>query len=268
MSESIPSSVASFAHRRSRHDSTVSFTFFQQPGDISEWLDEEAVEEASDDDALEGRDVYPGSPSISTRTKHGSRSRSSVEYPLLGWNGSTGPYAPTRKYGDRVSQKIYIVTEDLTAVVTGFSTTIAGFILYIVLCLLSGGIAYLLFRWLPRWRIRIIGSPTPLETCQWVAVEVSKLQFFRHRCTRLKLDRTIGVNLRHTRCQPNPMGMRFLLSLEAPTKGERRLEKMRTTNPYSWTCGFSNIDISDSVIIRSKTNLCSTTIGKILRGKM
>lgn len=178
MSESIPSSVASFAHRRSRQDSTVSFTFFQQQDEISEWLDEEAVEEASDDGILDDRDIYPGSPSISTRAKTGSRSRSSVEYPLLGRDGSTEAYTQTRRHGDRVSQKIYIVTEDLTAVVTGFSTTATGFILYALLCVLSGGVAYLLFRWLPRWRIRIIGAPTPLGKCQWVAVEVSKCQLF------------------------------------------------------------------------------------------
>lgn len=173
MSESIPSSVASFAHRRSRHDSTVSFTFFQQQ-DTSEWLDEEAVEEASSDDGiLEDSDIYPESPSISARMKSGSRSRSSVEYPLLGRNGSTEAYTHARRYGDRISQKLYIVTEDLTAVVTGFSTSVTGFIFYVVLCLLSGGIAYLLLRWIPRWRVRIIGTPTPLGKCQWVAVEVS-----------------------------------------------------------------------------------------------
>lgn len=220
MSESIPSSVASFPRRRSRQDSTVSFTFFQQPDEISEWLDEEAVEEASDDGIMGDHGIYPGSPSISTRSKTGSRSRSSVEYPLLGRNGSTGSYTQTRKYGDRVSQKIYIVTEDLTAVVTGFSTTVTGFILYAALCVLSGGVAYLLFRWLPRWRIRIIGAPTPLEKCQWVAVEVSKRQLLLlYRSYRLKFDRMIGVSLRHIPCHPNLMGMRFLLSFKASEEG-------------------------------------------------
>jgi cation-transporting ATPase 13A2 len=171
MSESIPSSIASFAHRRPRQDSTVSFTFLQQQDDTSEWLDEEAVEEVSSDDGvLEDQDAYPQSPDISARMK--SSSRSSVEYPLLGRNGSTEAYTHMRRHGDRISQKLYIVTEDLTAVVTGFSTTVAGFIIYIALCLLSGGIIYLLLRWLPRWRVRIIGTPTPIGRCEWVAVEV------------------------------------------------------------------------------------------------
>ncbi|GAO17869.1 hypothetical protein UVI_02030330 [Ustilaginoidea virens] len=51
----------------------------------------------------------------------------------------------------RSSQKIYMANEDLTIVVAG--------------------LAYLLFRWLPRWYITIVGRSCPLKDCQWAVVE-------------------------------------------------------------------------------------------------
>ena len=71
----------------------------------------------------------------------------------------------------RSSQKIYMANEDLTIVVAGFRTSAIGFLLYISLCLLSAGLAYLLFRWLPRWYITIVGRSCPLKDCQWAVVE-------------------------------------------------------------------------------------------------
>lgn len=58
-------------------------------------------------------------------------------------------------------------------VIAGFSTSWLGHLLYLSLCVLTAGIAYLVFRWLPRWRIRLTGTPSPLRTCTWVVVEVS-----------------------------------------------------------------------------------------------
>lgn len=72
----------------------------------------------------------------------------------------------------RINQKIYVVTEDLTIVVSGFTTRPLGFMVYIILCTVSLGVGFLVFRWLPRWRVRLIGSPKPLQNCSWVVVEV------------------------------------------------------------------------------------------------
>lgn len=75
----------------------------------------------------------------------------------------------------RINQKIYLVTEDLTIVVAGFTTRPFGFIIYIILCTVSLGVGFLVFRWLPRWRVRLIGSPKPLQNCSWVVIEVKPL---------------------------------------------------------------------------------------------
>lgn len=75
--------------------------------------------------------------------------------------------------GGAFSQKFYIENEDLTMVVAGFSTSSIGYLVYLTICILTAGIGYLIFRWMPRWRIKLIGAPTPLEKCTWVVVEVS-----------------------------------------------------------------------------------------------
>ncbi|KAL1958314.1 hypothetical protein VTO42DRAFT_4631 [Malbranchea cinnamomea] len=182
VSESIPSSVASFVHRRSRRESTVSFTYFQEHNEVLDWRDEAAVIDEDEDLVTFGDRHEPDLESqiMSPRSVlRPTRSRSSVEAPLL-WRQSTdGEYIRPRR-GGTVSQKIYIVTEDLTAVIAGFSTSVYGFAVYLAICVLSGGLGYLLFRWLPRWRVKLIGRPEPLYRCQWTAIENQWGQFTIH----------------------------------------------------------------------------------------
>lgn len=61
--------------------------------------------------------------------------------------------------------------EDLTIAIAGFRTRTSGYMAYIILCILSGGIAYLLLRWLPRWYISLLGQACPLKECTWVVIE-------------------------------------------------------------------------------------------------
>ena len=187
MSESVPSSVTGFANRRSRADSTASFTYFEESQESPEWIEEEAVADeggSEEDDFLDGVDHdLESAPSSPRRRKSSGFSRLSVEDPLLYRNDSTKTDTSGYGRGGRTTQKIYIVTEDLTVVVAGFSTSLPGFVVYVFLCTVSIGICFLLFRWLPRWRVRLIGCPKPLRECTWVAVEVSLL-FDANRCQR------------------------------------------------------------------------------------
>lgn len=178
MSESIPSSITGFAHRRSRADSTVSFTYMQNGEGSPEWTEEdEAITDQSDEelqDAEEANEFDSSSRSTSLeRRKSSDVSRVSIEDPLLRRHDSTRTDMSSFGRGGRSNQKIYIVTEDLTIVVSGFVTSLAGYACYWALCILSCGLAYLLFRWLPRWRVRLVGEHKPLRDCSWVAVEVS-----------------------------------------------------------------------------------------------
>ncbi|CAG8392173.1 unnamed protein product [Penicillium salamii] len=183
ISESIPSSVVSFAHRRSRADSTVSFTYFQDGEDFAELSNEDAVDDESeiDEQSLHGlADADLESSRGSFISKRMSTSRDSAEHPLLSRYISASSYGRDRRTGSRLNQKIYIASEDLTAVFAGFSTSTGGMAIYIALCILSGGLAYLLFRWMPRWRVKLIGKATPIGRCQWVAIEDQWNQFTVH----------------------------------------------------------------------------------------
>ncbi|KAF3479587.1 P-type ATPase [Arthroderma uncinatum] len=203
ISESIPSSVASFVRRRSRRESNVSFTYFQENNGSLVWpddRDEEAIiepelengdlhvhripsDEHEDHDRDRDRDHgedQEADAEISFRPSSYfglTPSHDSAEDPLL-WRRASSTDHPRGKSSDGiVSQKIYIASEDLTAAIAGFSTSVTGLAAYLAICILSCGLGYLLFRWVPRWRVSLIGTPTPLYKCQWVAIENQWGQF-------------------------------------------------------------------------------------------
>lgn len=182
MSESVPSSVTGFAHRRPRADSIASFTYFQEEYESPDWSEDQAIEDDDEEGMGFGKqggkaaevDLESGVASPKRR-KSSDYSGTSVEDPLLHRHESTKTDASGYDRGERTSQKIYVVTEDLTIVVAGFDTKTLGSILYIVLCILSLGLGYLVLRWLPRWRVRLTGRPKPLRECKWVVIEVRSL---------------------------------------------------------------------------------------------
>jgi len=190
MSESVPSSVTGFAHRRPRADSIASFTYFQEDYESPAWSEDQAVVDDEDEDpqlakqSEEELDYDMESSSTSPhRRKSSGFSVASVEDPLLYRHDSTKTDISGFARGARISQKIYVVTEDLTVVVAGFTTTPMGFLLYIGFCILSLGLGYLVLRWLPRWRVRLVGTSKPLQVCDWVVVEVRLPR--RHRTARV-----------------------------------------------------------------------------------
>ncbi|GKZ62402.1 hypothetical protein AnigIFM49718_009489 [Aspergillus niger] len=167
ISESIPSSIVSFSHRRNRKDSTTSFTYFQEDQDHPDWPNEAVIDAESDVDNLS--DIEPNESIRSS--KRPSFSRDSVQDPLLRRSLSASSHDYCHRGDQRVSQKVHIVSEDLTIVIAGFSTSPTGLLLYYLSCLLSLGVFYLLFRWFPKYRVRLMGMPTPLQSCQWVVIE-------------------------------------------------------------------------------------------------
>ncbi|KAI1940234.1 hypothetical protein LOZ39_003598 [Ophidiomyces ophidiicola] len=195
VSESIPSSVASFVHRRSRRESTVSFTYFEESTETPDWIDENAVVDESElelGDDVDG-DIDMGISRGSLHFLDRSRSRSSVEHPLLQGEDPGRERYTAPPSGETVSQKVYIVTEDLTAVIAGFSTSTVGSTVYLAICFLTFGLGYLVFRWLPRWRIRLIGHPETLQRCQWVAIEDQWGQFTIEDVTNTSYDRPLST---------------------------------------------------------------------------
>ncbi|KAJ5033498.1 uncharacterized protein L3040_008613 [Drepanopeziza brunnea f. sp. 'multigermtubi'] len=162
MGESVPTSVSSFAHRRGRADSTASFTYYQARGQ-NEDEDEDGPLAPSDESAIidyeselhfdedDSTDLEADEFSNMRRSSSGAHSRSSLHDRLLRSDSARTDGSDLGK-GYRISQKVYIVTEDLTIVVAGFRTSTVGFAIYATICILTFGIGYLLLRWLPRWQ--------------------------------------------------------------------------------------------------------------------
>ena len=179
MSESVPSSVTGFANRRTRADSTASFTYFQDDQETASGSDEalNQGEEYEDnvDPMINNEDLESGLI-LHRRRKSSGFSRFSIDDALLHRHESTKTDASGSLRGGKTSQKIYIVTEDLTIVATGFRTNPFGVAAYLVLCAFTLGLGYMILRWLPRWRVRLTGIPTPLCECSWIVVEVILLR--------------------------------------------------------------------------------------------
>ena len=175
ISESVPSSVTGFAHRRSRADSIASFTYFQEEDDVPEYPSDEAIVDYSDGEFEGTTQTLAGVAATSFASagrKSSDYSSVSADNPLLHRHDSTMTDQSSFGLGGRRTQRIYVAAEDLTIVVAGFSSRPVGLAAYILLCVLSLGLAYLLLRWLPRWRVRLVGLPTSLQYCTWVVVEV------------------------------------------------------------------------------------------------
>ncbi|KAL2809495.1 hypothetical protein BJX63DRAFT_423820 [Aspergillus granulosus] len=180
ISESIPSSIASFTRRRVRRDSTTSFARNREDEDTFDWRHGDSVdlENGVDDLSIADFDDTNDSTKFSYRSRPSFQQRSSVEDPLLPRRSlSVGSADREWKSGGKARQEINITSEDVTIVVTGFTTTTLGVVLYYLLCALTLGFAFLLFRWFPRWRIRLLGRVSPLNVCNWVVVEDQWKQF-------------------------------------------------------------------------------------------
>lgn len=174
MSESVPTSVSSFAHRRGRADSTASFTYYQDDEEertvVSDEYDEAILDDESEAQYEEEDSVDLEAGELAQMRR--ASSAASVHDRLLR-SDSARTEGSNFARGGRTSQKIYLITEDLTIVVAGFKNSYFGLACYISICIFTIGLGYLLFRWLPRWQVKIIGNPCPLKDCTWVVIEVS-----------------------------------------------------------------------------------------------
>jgi cation-transporting ATPase 13A2 len=184
LAESVPTSITSFAHRgRPRADSTTSFTFYDEDED-QEDTNGTALDGAIDEEEFEEDFYDEGDADLESGGRRGSMRRESLrrvstdnsgnsaEAPLLLRRMSTTSSRGSGHGKDgRTNQKVYLVTEDLTMVLAGFQTSSFGYMLYVSVCIATLGIGWLVFRWLPGWRVKLVGSTRALRDCQWVVIE-------------------------------------------------------------------------------------------------
>ncbi|KAI9826875.1 MAG: hypothetical protein M1832_005814 [Thelocarpon impressellum] len=194
ISESVPTSIASFAHRRSRADSTASFTYYLDNEGHDEQDNAEAVLDDSEDELSFGEPeaALESGHSSPMRRKSSAFSGGSIDEPLLSRRDSSATNGSTRGVW-RVSQKIYILTEDLTVVIAGFRTKPVGLAVYFGVCVCTLGLGYLLLRWLPRWRVFLVGTPASLRDCDWVVIENQWGEFAVHDVQQRQYGRALST---------------------------------------------------------------------------
>ncbi len=152
-----------YTEEHERHDRSGDLEAGLHGGNVDDGGDEE--EDSADLESLSNHSGYVMHRRASTL------SRSSGRVGLLGRRNSTATDAGS-EYGEgRVNQKTYIANEDLYVVIAGFRTSRTGMALYVALCVLTLGLAWLMFRWLPRWHVRVVGEACSLRDCTWVVVE-------------------------------------------------------------------------------------------------
>lgn len=190
IAESLPTSVSAFSHRRHRADSTTSFVYHEEEpeGAADDDADETlARERASIDYTRRGSDIgdlefgdfededssadreYDASADdfVLHRRRSSSHSQTSARARLLRHDSTTTDHS----LRGRTSQRVYMANEDLNIAIAGFRTSRPGYLVYLLLCFVTGGLAYLAFRWMPRWQVAILGQPRPLREADWVVVE-------------------------------------------------------------------------------------------------
>ena len=171
---------------------------------------------------IDDRDLERGSID-GKRRRSSDRSCYSVDQPLFKRSDSTKSDTRAHDEGGNFSQKLYIVTEDLTIVIAGFTTSMLGFAAYMAICICTLGLAYLLFRWVPRWRTKLIGSPAPLKACSWVVIEVSFCEGRPKAHTKAKPGQNqwseFTVHQVSTTQYGHPLSTVFVLPFKEPLNG-------------------------------------------------
>ncbi|KAM3548455.1 hypothetical protein ARSEF4850_009404 [Beauveria asiatica] len=193
VAESLPTSVSAFSHRRHRANSTASFTYYEaQPNEDAYSQDSDEISHVDDQDQYSrrrsigsdlddldfaivddedsaDRHYIASDDDYLMRRRSSTHSRLSVHTRLL--RTDSAATAGSARQSGRNSQKVHMANEDLTIAIAGFSTSYWGLSAYILLCVMTSGIAFLVLRWLPRRYVAILGRATTLQSCDWVVIE-------------------------------------------------------------------------------------------------
>ncbi|CCF55865.1 hypothetical protein KAFR_0A04300 [Kazachstania africana CBS 2517] len=68
-------------------------------------------------------------------------------------------------------QRFYITEEDLVIGIAGYRYSKTRLFVYNFLCVITLGLMYLLLRWMPSKRVKLIGVKCPLAKSEWVVIE-------------------------------------------------------------------------------------------------
>jgi len=189
MAESLPTSISAFAHHRQQRGSMTSFSYYNEEDDDGTSLDLDDTYErrdsmdtsdfpildgASDDEDHDPLRKHRASQGYVLHRRQSGLSITSASARLLRSDSITTT-ASGRLMCGRTSQKTYLPNEDMTIAIAGFRTRSPALWVYRLLCAATCGLSYVVFRWFPRWYIRVFGQPCALRECDWLVVEVGDI---------------------------------------------------------------------------------------------
>lgn len=121
--------------------------------------------------------------------EHGPLLETVRSNPVSSMSGSfSEPQTASSAYGHstRLQQRFYISEEDLMLAIAGYRSSKFRYFLYIIVCISTFGMAYLILRWFPRLWIKFLGTPCPLGYCDWMVIENQwgQLEFLNVRSKR------------------------------------------------------------------------------------
>ncbi|RKF63313.1 putative cation-transporting ATPase [Erysiphe neolycopersici] len=167
IAESVPMSLASFTQCKRRADSNTNFSIYRADNEFRSLSDENAI---ADDES----EIMADEDLIDIESGERSYYRTSTEITNQAYllrRNSTKTNTSYKSNENRIGQKISIPVEDLTIAIVGFRTSYLGYTLYIIASIISFGAIYLALRWIPRWKVYLIGKKSPLRNCTWVVIE-------------------------------------------------------------------------------------------------
>lgn len=130
------------------------------------------------------------------------KSLTHAEYLKPRYHDKFYPHLPPQQY----YQRFYIAEEDLVIGIAGYKTSRLRYFLYKVMCIITGGLFYLLMRWMPHYKVKFYGIKVPLATAEWVVVESEYGDFNSIEVERRWYNRPMSTLLPMTALQEEATG--------------------------------------------------------------
>lgn len=96
-------------------------------------------------------------------------------------------YTPTQE-----TQRYYLAEEDIVIGIAGYTNCWWKSVLYYFVCFATLGLGYLVLRWLPRYRINLMGTRCPLGRASWCVIENEYGELAILQISRMKLNERIS----------------------------------------------------------------------------
>lgn len=101
-----------------------------------------------------------------TRRNSSSDKADSISSASVAQHEDMNKYPSTTTY-----QRYYLAEEDLVIGIAGYQNCLWKIAVYYLLCIVTGGLGYLVMRWVPKYRVNLMGNRSPLGAADWLVIE-------------------------------------------------------------------------------------------------